>query len=269
MPSRTFSALLSCSLLIFCSTAGAQLVDAKNCAYDRAHLLSLDENQFDQDTSGGWRTLSSRPGCALVAADLLHDYREAHHKDSGLLYWHEAQVRAFAGQYREAIGLMEHSYKPAEADHAGWNAYVDATIAFLRKDRMALEQARLRLAAVPPPAAGADIPPVIDGYMEVKFADGTTRKVHWPPNIDIVEGFQECFDKPYVDAYNEACRQGKQKGCKQNRRVLALGARSVPVHDIARFRTILPDLCTKPHDLIPKPRDRCAISRDLVTISYE
>lgn len=189
--------------------AGAQETPAKSCAYDRARMLELDENQFDQNLSGGWRTLASTPGCELAAADLLHDYREAHHKDSGLLYWHEAQVRAFAGQYKEAIALMEHTYKPIEHDKAGWNQYVDATIAFLRKDSAALEQARRKLAAVPPPPKGTDMPPLINGYMEVKFADGTTHKFRWPPNIDIVEGLQKCFDMPYVEAYKNTCRPEK------------------------------------------------------------
>lgn len=208
MSNRTLTVLFSCALATSCSIAGAQEAPSKSCEYDRAHLLALDENQFDQDMSGGWRALASIPGCALVAADLLHDYREAHHKDSGILFWHEAQVRADAGQYPQAIALMKRAYKPAEADKAGWNLYVDATIAFLRRDRAALEQAKIKLAAVQPPV-GANIPPVINGYMEADFADGSKRKIRWPINIEVVEGLENCFDKPYVEAYNDACRQSK------------------------------------------------------------
>lgn len=209
MPNRTLTVLFLCVLVTACNIAGAQKVPAKSCEYDRARLLALDENQFDQDMSGGWRALASTPGCALVAADLLHDYREAHHKDSGLLFWHEAQVRADAGQYPEAVALMKRAYKPADADQAGWNPYVDATIAFLRRDRTALEQARAKLAAVQPPV-GAGMPPVINGYMEVDFADGSKRKIRWPINIDVVEGLENCFDQPYVEAYKDACRQNKR-----------------------------------------------------------
>jgi hypothetical protein len=208
MPNRTLTVLFSCVLVTACNIAGAQEVPVKSCEYDRARLLALDENQFDQDMSGGWRALASTPGCALVAADLLHDYREAHHKDSGLLFWLEAQVRADAGQYPEAVALMKRAYKPADADKAGWNPYVDATIAFLRRDRKALEQARAKLAAVQPPV-GAGMPPVINGYMEVDFADGSKRKIRWPINIDVVEGLENCFDQPYVEAYKDACRQNK------------------------------------------------------------
>lgn len=206
MSNRPWTILLACVIGASCGVAGAQEPARKSCAHDRARLLALDENQFDQDLAGGWRTLASTPGCALVAADLLRDYREAHHPDSGLLFWHEAQVRADAGQYAEAIALMKRAYKPAAQDGAGWNPYVDATIAFLRRDRAALRQARAALAAVPPPV-GASVPPVVDGYMEADFADGSKRKIRWPPNIDVVEGLENCFDKPYVDAYTDVCRQ--------------------------------------------------------------
>jgi hypothetical protein len=209
MPNRTLTILFSCVLVTWCSIAVAQEIPSKTCEYDRARLLALDEDQFDQDMSGGWRALASTPGCALIAADLLHDYRKAHHMDSGLLFWHEAQVRADAGQYQEAIVLMKRAYKPAHADKAGWNPYVDATIAFLRRDRTALEQARAKLAAVPPPV-GAGIPPVINGYMEADFADGSKRKIRWPINIDVVEGLVNCFEKPYAEAYKDACRQSKR-----------------------------------------------------------
>jgi hypothetical protein len=168
-------------------------------------LLALDETRFDQDMSGGWRALASKPGCDLAAADLLRDYRQVHRNEAGLLYWHEAQLRASAGQSKEAIALMERARKPAEADRAGWNLYVDATIAFLRKDRPALDNARSKLAAVQPPI-GKDVPPVIDGFMEVDMADGQKRKMRWPPNIDVVEGLANCFNKPYGDAYADQCR---------------------------------------------------------------
>jgi len=170
-------------------------------------MLALDENQFDQDMSGGWRALSSTPGCELAAADLLRDYRQAHGDDWGLLYWHEAQLRAFVGQYKEAIALMKHSYMPA--DKADWNAYVDATIAFLRKDSDALKRAREKLTAVPPPV-GVGVPPVIDGYMEAEFDDGSKKRIRWPINIDVVEGLENCFDKTYAEAYKDVCRLRKQ-----------------------------------------------------------
>lgn len=208
MQTRILPVLLSCVLVIPCKAADLQGAPAKNCEHDRSRLLALDENQFDQDLNGGWRELASRPGCILVAADLLRDYRQAHRQDAGLLTWHEAQLRANAGQYPEAITLMKQAYKPAEKDQSGWNLYVDGTIAFLRKDMDALRKAKAKLAEVKAPVAEG-MPPVIDGYVELEFADGAKRKIRWPPNIDVVEGLENCFDQPYAKAYELACRHSK------------------------------------------------------------
>lgn len=201
--------LLAGIVATFASTASAQEADTERCPHDRARLLALDERQFDQDLSGGWRQLSNMPGCTLVAADLLRDYQQTRNTNSGLMFWHEAQLRANAGQYLEAIALMKRSYKPANDDKAGWNAYVDATIAFLARDKAALQRARQALSAIPAPV-GANVPPVVDGYMEVDFADGVKRKIRWPPNIDVIEGLEACFDKPYAQAYGSACRPGNR-----------------------------------------------------------
>ena len=122
-----------------------------------------------------------------------------------MLFWHEAQLRAKAGQYPEAIALMKRSYKPADVDKAGWNFYVDATIAFLSRNRNALTQATAKLAAVEPIVADG-VPPVIDGYFEADMADGSKMKFRWPLNIDVVEGLANCFNKPYAEAYSDECR---------------------------------------------------------------
>jgi hypothetical protein len=198
-------ALLSCVLLASCGAAPPQASSQAACNIDRTRALALDETQFDQDMSGGWRAVASKPGCNLAAADLLRDYRQAHRPDAGLLYWHEGQLRAFAGQSQQAIALMERARKPEGADRAGWNVYLDATIAFLRRDKAALDNARLKLAAFPAPT-GKVLPLVIDGFMEVDMANGEKRKVRWPPNIDVVDGLVHCFDKPYAEAYATACR---------------------------------------------------------------
>jgi hypothetical protein len=71
-------------LLLVCSASAA--AQSSPCQVDRARVLALDEQQFDQDTSGGWRMLADQPGCNLAAADLLRDYRHAHANEAGILY---------------------------------------------------------------------------------------------------------------------------------------------------------------------------------------
>jgi hypothetical protein len=201
---------LACTFLFLSATAAATPstnATSTSCSHDRSRLLALDEAKFDQDTRGGWRPLGDTPGCELVAADLLRDYRQTHGNKSSMLYWHEGQMRAIAGQSGPAAALMEHSRVPVEDDPSGWNFYVDASIAFLRKDRIALDDAHRKLAAVPP-MTGEDVPALVDGFIELPTADGTTLKMRWPMNIDVVDGLQRCFDKPYKIAYATECRQG-------------------------------------------------------------
>ena len=52
------------------------------------------------------------------------------------------------------------------------------------------------------------MPALVNGFIELPTADGTTLKMRWPMNIDVVEGLQRCFDKPYKIAYATECRQG-------------------------------------------------------------
>jgi hypothetical protein len=97
-----------------------------------------------------------REGCELAAADLIAEYRTAnaaalvngHPQQITGLNWHEAQLRAANGQTERAIRLFEHSrvtYMESDA------LYGQATVAFLKRDRAALQQARDALAALPPP----------------------------------------------------------------------------------------------------------------------
>ncbi|WP_313633623.1 hypothetical protein [Massilia timonae] len=190
--------------------AQPQATASAACAHDRARLLALDEHSFDQDSSGGWRAVADQGGdCELVAADLLRDYRQLHKSDSTMLLWHEGQMRAFAGQYPQAIDLMRRSRGTGEEDKGGWKAYVDATVAFLERDEAALELARQRLAALAPPPAEKLV--IKDGYFELNTPDGQSLKMRWPPNIDVVEGLQNCFDRPYKTAYAMECRSSKAR----------------------------------------------------------
>jgi hypothetical protein len=176
------------------------------CAFDKVALLALDEQSFDQDLAnggGGWRGLASKQECELVAADLIAEYRSARNLESPLLFWHEGQLRAFSGQYAQAISLLKNSYKPKQQDF-GWNAYADATIAFLRSDRQELDKALANLKSTPAPPDET----LKDGKLEMTLSDGTKTTMLWPLNVDVVEGLQRCLGKPYREAYSSACRLG-------------------------------------------------------------
>jgi hypothetical protein len=164
------------------------------CVVDRERLLALDPPAFDQDLAGGWRAVAAREECQSAAADLIRDYRRMHGLNDSILYWHEGQLRALAGQTSAAITLFERSRK-GPADRFGWDAYVDATIAFLRHDRRALMAARESLASLPRPA---DFNP--------RDPQGHPLRLAWPVNLDAVDGLIACFGRPYSQAYGPSCR---------------------------------------------------------------
>jgi hypothetical protein len=189
-------------VLIVALTTQRSAAAQPQCNYDRTQLLALDEQHFDQDVkNGGWRALTAQPGCESVAADLIRDYRQSHDSHATMLYWHEGQLRATAGDYPAAIALLEQARMPP-SDSSGWNFYVDATIGFLRRDRGALLEARSRLAAVRPLNGMA----VQDGFVSLPMSSGQVAKVRWPPNLDVVDGLVHCFDQPYGAAYGSTCR---------------------------------------------------------------
>lgn len=156
------------------------------CKYDKASL-DTGFTAFDQDSGNGWRALSMKPGCEEAAANMIRAYRMNAEARMRLLYWHEGQLRAEVGDYRSAIALMEKSREQPERDRFGWNAYVDATIAFLRNDQRATAEARDRLASLPKPD-------MFDGRRS------------WPPNLDVVDGLIKCFGQAYKVAYGSTCR---------------------------------------------------------------
>lgn len=176
-----------------------------NCHYDRAAMLALRYDAFDQDMAGGWRALSNR-GCTAEAADLIRDWRAVRGSDAPdvrLLFWHEGQMRAEIGQKSQAISLFERSRKPVEVDRGwGWNLYVDGTIAFLRGDRRGLERARAALAVLPkPPALAKMVGP-----------DGKPMKLQWPRNLNMLDGFRHCWGQTYRQALACAVPMSVKKG---------------------------------------------------------
>ncbi|WP_298464701.1 hypothetical protein [uncultured Erythrobacter sp.] len=169
---------------------------APDCSYDLDAMLALNRQAFDQDIpDGGWRALS-KADCHEEAAELIREWRHEKRDHVSILYWHEGQMRAFAGQTNEAIALFEltRSSQDEDADF-GWNHYVDGTIAFLRQNREGLARAMERLSTVPEPENNSFTQP-----------DGTVVTMSWPPNINVLRRFDFCWGRSYADAYgSEEC----------------------------------------------------------------
>lgn len=181
-----------CVLLALCSVTLDAL--ATDCTVaNRAAVLALPLLAFDQDPHRGWQPLAEVPSCWLDTAELIAEYRrQPRAAGDRPLIWHEAQLRALSGQRDPASALMRQTYKPAQADIGGWNAYVDATIAFLDDDLPALRQARERLAALPPPPGHV----LQQGHVTLD-----AEQVPWPPRLDVVDALVRCMYQPYELAY--------------------------------------------------------------------
>ena len=136
-------------LMLFSWVIAAPVL-AGECQFDnRAELLAMPPDAFNQGPGEGWDALVERAGCQLELADLFAAYRrQAKASGHPELAWHESQLRAYEGQRDPASALMRLTYKPADADPEGWNLYVDATIAFLDDDLPTLRRARARLAEI-------------------------------------------------------------------------------------------------------------------------
>ncbi|HIE1101957.1 MULTISPECIES: hypothetical protein [Stenotrophomonas] len=180
-------------LLALAGSSASALAD--DCRFDdRAGLLAMTPEAFNRGPGEGWDALIDRSGCQREIADLFAAYRrQAKATGHTELTWHEAQLRADAGQRDPASALMRLTYRPRNADPDGWNLYVDATIAFLDDDLPALRRMRARLAALPPPAGRG----LSDGPALMQAADGT-QAVPWPPRLKIVDALIRCMYQPYA-----------------------------------------------------------------------
>ena len=107
----------------------------------RYEMTDLDPWTFDQ-TPAGWRGLPS----SARQADALNQYIDRYVKDGQfvgapqgqktvkpyILYWHLGQVLTQMGRNAMASRVMRQALDDSDPN---WNAYVMATISFLRKDR--------------------------------------------------------------------------------------------------------------------------------------
>jgi hypothetical protein len=177
-------------ILLLATAQPDEPAPALDCSYDLETMLALDQQAFDQDMQGGLRALQNK-GCYTEAAELIREWRHEKRNHASILYTHEGQMRAFAGQTDQAIALLRLTYKPMDIDaDFGWNSYMDGTIAFLERDREGLEKAIARLSAIPKPSD-----------MQITRTDGSQAEMDWPPNMPVLKAFERCWDKSYADAY--------------------------------------------------------------------
>ena len=172
------------------------------CNYDREVELARDVVAFDQTEGQGWRPLYDAK-CYVEAAELLRDWQAKHESDFDpanrrqqsqlrILRWHEAQMWAFGTRNDVALPLFNSLHDEAKENASNaWQLYVTGTLAFLKRDKQALEAAIARLAAVPKPP----------GWDNAVGQDGKPISLPWPQNLDVLQGLERCWDRIYSVAY--------------------------------------------------------------------
>ncbi|WP_421861239.1 hypothetical protein [Oceanicaulis sp.] len=177
------------------------------CEVDAARfdaLMALNPQSFDQDFSGGWRPVGNTSGCERAAADLLIAYMDHsphfNPERPGVIGWHAGQMLAMAGEAELAIAYFD----AARSVSPEWNLYVDATLAFMRRDRPAAEAARAELATLRPSEEEmAARRQFLADNPRIRMPEGFVEQ---PENLAVVDRLLRCWDAPYADAYSGACR---------------------------------------------------------------
>ncbi|MGM9483982.1 hypothetical protein ACS5PN_22490 [Roseateles sp. NT4] len=136
--------------------------------------------EFDQ-TEAGWRQLGE---CTAQQSKLLQRYLKRQASEQRHVRWHLAQTLALSGDHAAAAAQAALTTNPDEATQHpdfSWNAYVLATVAFLRNDRADFER----------------------HYEVHRLAAKASPKNEI--NFKVLMGLEKCFGKPYAEAYGD-CR---------------------------------------------------------------
>lgn len=148
-----------------CAVPASELVRQASLPYA---AFDLGQGQY------GWRRLSN-DGCVDSAVAELQAYAEANADRLGSvekmeLFFHAGQALAFAAREAESVVYFERALTLDVSPE--WSAYVQATLAFLKRDTEALRAARERYTSVAPTS------------MRLQFIDGMIA----------------CPTKPYTEA---------------------------------------------------------------------
>jgi hypothetical protein len=189
---RVLLAALALALISATSIAADDQCDLSAAEIEKN--LGLEFSDFDQNPELGWRPYYTH-GCYASAGILIEKYMAEHPakaSDYHILPFHAGQMFALSGNYEKAISLMERAHSDTSSDLVDWNAFVNANVAFLLRDLKLLKEMRERINLQPPMPESPDIP---------SWAVG--KKM----NLDVVDGFLQCFEKTYEEAYSEPCRE--------------------------------------------------------------
>ncbi|WBQ12264.1 hypothetical protein L2D00_10455 [Hyphomonadaceae bacterium BL14] len=188
---------------LFAAMGSAKAETVRGCGVDEdelSRLIGLAPQAFDQDMQGGWRLVARQPGCEPAAAALIEAYLHfaprLEENAFSILRWHAGQMHVSGGDAETAIAWFHAAKKPGDGP---WNAYANATIAFLQGDRDAAEAARAQLATFVPSEEEQEARRrAMAAHPGIRFREGFVTQ---PMNLDVVDGLLACWGQPYAQAY--------------------------------------------------------------------
>lgn len=172
-------------------------------------LMTLSQQDFDQDFDGGWRPYGDREDCAYATGELIELYRDhapgVEPDGLQILNWHAGQMYAYAEARARAIPLFTAA---KDNDGQAWDLYADVTIAFLQGDRGSAEAAREALLAfAPDEAEQAARQRFLDENPSIRMPDGFVTD---PPNLGPVDRLLGCWEGGYREAYSGQCEEAAE-----------------------------------------------------------
>lgn len=173
-------------------------------------LLALSYDGFDQDFDGGWRALSHKENCKLAAQKTVELYilfnNAINLNQLRLLRWHAGQIAADLNNYPMAIAFFKASIETgseAAKSKKPWNLYARGSIAFLMRDKAALQQIRNELSTIPVSEAEKNSRrEFLKSNPNIRMPDGFIDE---PQNLSVLDRLLRCFEQPYEDAYSGKC----------------------------------------------------------------
>jgi hypothetical protein len=169
-------------------TVSSAPAERPECRLEQADLIAnraLVWQEFDQQTKSptSWRSLIEN-GCEEAATRAYADYLAwgpipAGERWQTTARFHLGQSLAHAGRPDDAARIIATARRETEVGGLKWNLYVQGTVAFLTRDRPALQRSFAALAA------------------ESGFANAV--------NAGVLSGLLHCWERPYREAAASAC----------------------------------------------------------------
>jgi len=136
--------------------------------YTRLMGLTLDD--FDQSYDGFRQYSDDYELVSMLIPEYISENRLTAIQSRNL-HWHLGQIHAFNQNYQDAVREMKQSY---EGGSTTWRCYVDGSIAFLERDRVALQRAL-----------------------------NTLSEQENQMNLEVLEKLLKYFDRSYLEAYSQ------------------------------------------------------------------